>query len=127
MHSATVKFNILKNSGYGCVINNIYAGVYGYSDDDILLAPTHSALTEMIKLAEIYFSKHGLKFSTDPDPKKSKTKCIAWLQTQRPLPMIELCESRLPWVDKIVHLGMTVTNKSDIIESDMNIKKACYV
>ena len=120
-------FNILKNSGYGCVINNIYAGVYGYSDDDILLAPTHSALTEMIKLAEIYFSKHGLKFSTDPDPKKSKTKCIAWLQTQRPLPMIELCGSQLPWVDKIVHLGMTLTNKSDIIESDMNIRKACYV
>ena len=41
--------------------------------------------------------------------------------------MIELCGSQLPWVDKIVHLGMTVTNKSDIIESDMNIKKACYV
>ena len=62
-------FDILKNSGYGCYVNSVYAGVYGYSDDDILLAPTHSALVEMIKLAEIYFSSHGLKFSTDPDPK----------------------------------------------------------
>ena len=41
--------------------------------------------------------------------------------------MIELCGSQLPWVDKIVHLGMTLTNKSDIIETDMNIKKARYV
>ena len=72
-------FNILQNSGYGCLVKDVYAGVYGYSDDDILLAPSLSALSRMIKLAEQYFSKHGLKFSTDPDPKKSKTKCMAWL------------------------------------------------
>ena len=120
-------FDILKNSGYGCYINTVYAGVYGYSDDDLLLAPTHSALEEMINLAELYFSTHGLKFSTDPDPKKSKTKCIAWLQKPRPLAPIELCGRQLPWVNKVVHLGMTLTNKSDILESDMSKKKACYV
>ena len=120
-------FDILKNSGYGCYVNYVYAGVYGYSDDDILLAPTQSALEEMIKLAEIYFSSHGLKFSTDPDPKKSKTKCIAWLKKPRPLSPISLCDRQLPWVDKVVHLGMTLTSKSDILESDMSLKKARYV
>ena len=40
---------------------------------------------------------------------------------------ITLCGNPLPWVDKIVHLGMTVTNKSEILEVDMNIKKARYV
>ena len=79
------------------------------------------------KLAETYFSNHGLKFSTDRDPKKSKTKCIAWLQKPRPLMQIQLCGNPLPWVDKIVHLGITVTNKSDPLESDMSIKKARYV
>ena len=120
-------FDILKNSSYGCFINNVYAGVYGYSDDDILLAPTHSGLAGMIKLAESYFSSHGLRFSTDPDPNKSKTKCIAWLQRPRPLAPMELCGRQLPWVDKVVHLGMTLTNKSDILDTDMNIKKAHYV
>ena len=120
-------FDILKNSGYGCFVNNVYAGVYGYSDDDFLLAPSHSALSAMINLAELYFSSHGLKFSTDPDPRKSKTKCIAWLQQPRPLAPIELCGRQLPWVDKVVHLGMTLTNTRDIINSDMNIKKARYV
>ena len=120
-------YDILKHSGYGCFIDGIYAGVYGYSDDDILLAPTHSALSEMIKLSELYFSSHGLQFSTNPDPKKSKTKCIAWLQKPRPLSQLTLCENPLPWVDSIVHLGITVTNKSDHLESDMKTKKARYV
>ena len=73
-------FNILQNSGYGCHVKDVYAGVFGYSDDDILLAPSLSALKHMIFLAEQYFTKHGLSFSTDPDPRKSKTKCIAWLK-----------------------------------------------
>ena len=40
---------------------------------------------------------------------------------------MELCGRQLPWVDKVVHLGMTLTNKSDILDTDMNIKKAHYV
>ena len=53
-------FEILKNSG--CFVNNIYAGVYGYSVDDLLLAPTYSASAAMIKIAESYFSTDGLQF-----------------------------------------------------------------
>ena len=120
-------FVILENSGLGCYVNGSYAGVYGYSDDDILLAPSHSALEGMIRIAEIYFSSHGLKFSTNTDPKKSKTKCIAWLKNPRPLAPIELCDRQLPWVEKVVHLGMTLTNQKNILEADMSIKKARYV
>ena len=119
--------DILKNSGYGCFVNGVYAGVYSYSDDDLLLAPSHSALAAMIQLAENYFSTHGLQFSTDPDPKKSKTKCIAWLQKERPLSELKLCGNHLPWVDKITHLGITITNSKNILETDMDIKKARYV
>jgi hypothetical protein len=92
-----------------------------------ILAPSHSALTAMIHLAENYFSTHGLQFSTDPDPKKSKTKCIAWLQKERPLAELKLCGNYLPWVGKITHLGITITNSKNILETDMNIKKARYV
>ena len=72
----------------------------------------------------MYFSNHGLRFSTDPDPKKSQAKCIAWLQKPRELLPLTLCGNLLLWVAKIVQLGMTVTNKSIILEDNMNIKKA---
>ena len=116
-------YDILKNSGYRCYVNGVFAGVFAYSDDDILLAPTTSALGAMIKIAEAYFSSHGLRFSTDPDPKKSKTKCIAWMHKPRPLLKHTLGSRQLPWVDKIVHLGMIITNCNDTLENEMRIKK----
>ena len=66
-------FNHLEKSGYGCRINGIYAGVFGYSDDDFFLSPTTSGLQGMLNIAEKFCNEHGLKFSTDPIPAKSKT------------------------------------------------------
>jgi hypothetical protein len=70
-------FVILENSGFGCVIKGIYAGAFGFSDDDFLLSPSVSGLQSQINITEIYAVSHGLTFSTDPVPAKSKTKCIA--------------------------------------------------
>ena len=120
-------FDILRNSGYGCHIKDVYAGVFGYSDDDILLAPSLSALERMIFLAETYFTKHGLSFSTDADPRKSKTKCIAWLREERTLPNLVLCGNQLPWVNQVTHLGIILTNQKDILANDMSVKKATYI
>ena len=63
-----------------------FTGAFGYSDDDIFLAPSVLSLQELLKIAETYCDSHGLKFSTDQIPKKSKTKCIAWLKEDRTLP-----------------------------------------
>ena len=92
-----------------------------------MLAPSISALQGMLKIAEEYAIHHGLKFSTDPNPKKSKTKCISFLLNPRPLPKMRLCGNLLPWVDSIVHLGNTITNDAGLLEHDMSIKKARYV
>ena len=81
----------------------------------------------MVKMAEEYNKEHGLEFSTDPKPGKSKTKCIAWTTKPRNLPDIKLNGDILPWVDKIDHLGVTITNDKDILEKDMIIKKAKYI
>jgi hypothetical protein len=117
----------LESSGYGCTINGVYCGAFGYSDDDILLAPSISALRAMLKIAEDYCTSHGLKFSTDVDPRKSKTKCIAWMRHVRLLPKLQLCGNLLPWVERIIHLGVTITNDVNILKADMNIKKARYI
>ena len=120
-------FDILEKSGFGCEINGVYAGAFGYSDDDLLLSPSITGLRNMIRITEIYGHNHGLKFSTDPDARKSKTKCISWMRSPRPLPRLRLCGHLLPWVDRIVHLGNTLTDQMDIISSDMKIKKARYI
>ena len=120
-------FSILEKCGFGCTVKNTYAGIYGYSDDDLLLSPTVSGLQEMIQISYSYCNSHGLRFSTDPDPRKSKTKCISWMRIQQPLPKMRLGAHLLPWVDKITHLGNTITNQVNMVEADMNIKKGRYV
>ena len=49
------------------------------------------------------------------------------MRVQQPLPKMRLGAHLLPWVDKISHLGNTLTNQVNLTESDMNVKKARYV
>ena len=89
----------------------------------IMLAPSISALNSMISIAETYFTEHGLSFSTDPNPRKLKTKCISWLKDKRNLPYIVLCGNKLPLVDKVTHLGISITNDKYIADNYMKVKK----
>ena len=43
-------FTLLKNRRTGCWILNNYHGIFGYSDDNWLLAPSISALQDMLKI-----------------------------------------------------------------------------
>ena len=81
----------------------------------------------MTELIEEFNVEHGLEFSTDPNPSKSKTKYIAWLNVKRNLPNIILSGNKTPWVSKIKHLGNTITNHSSIMTKDMEEKKAKYI
>ena len=49
------------------------------------------------------------------------------MRSKKPLPKMRLCGHLLPWVDKIIHLGNTITNQVDMISSDMNMKKGRYI
>ena len=120
-------FNILRKSRLGCWINGDFFGIIGYSDDNLLLAPSLHALQEMVLICESYAKDHGLKFSTDPDPKKCKTKCIAFLKRPRDLPNIKLCENNLPWVSSGKHLGNVLENKIDGMKQDLKVKRAQYI
>ena len=67
----------------------------------------------MLKICEDYAETHNLRFSTDKNPTKCKTKCMAFLLKGRPLPQINLCGNPLPWVSSRKHLGITLENKID--------------
>ena len=99
----------------------------GYSDDNFLLAPSLYALQEMLRIFELYSKSHDLQFSTDPDPRKCKTKCIAFLKQKRDLPSMKLCSNDLPWVSVGKHLGNNIEDKVDGMKLDMKIKRANYI
>ena len=63
----------------GCKVAGVFMGAMGFCDDLILLAPTRDAMQVMLDTCQRFASRFNLKFSTDPDPEKSKTKSIfAW-------------------------------------------------
>ena len=106
---------------------NKYHGIFGYSDDNWLLAPSLSSLQDMLRTCEEYAASHNLKFSTDPNPTKCKTKLMAFLRKPRQLPSLLLCGTLLPWVDKIKHLGNHITNGYDKTELDIKVKISKYI
>ena len=120
-------FIILRRSRLGCWINGDFFGIIGYSDDNFLLAPSLHALQEMVIVCENYAKDHGLQFSTDSDPKKCKTKCLAFLKRPREIPSIKLCGNSLPWVSSGKHLGNVLEDKIDGMRQDLKIKRAQYI
>ena len=55
-----------------------YVGGGGYADDIFLLYPSLDGVQRMLYICENYAVIHNLKFSTNADPAKSKTKCLAF-------------------------------------------------
>ena len=122
-----ILFSNLRKSGYGCWINGAYTGIYGYSDDNFLLAPSLYALQKMLEICEDFASSHGLLFSTDADPSKCKTKCIAFTRKPTTLQDIRLCGNVLPWVNSFKHLGNSISNDSSVTDLDISTKRAQYI
>jgi hypothetical protein len=120
-------FALLRERKAGCWVKGVFYGMIGYSDDNWLLAPSRPALQEMLDTCEEYAEEHNLKFSTDPDPNKCKTKCIAFLKTARDIIPLQLCGDPLPWVDHGKHLGIFYRNKMDGLKHDIKVKRAKYI
>ena len=77
----------------------------------MLISACKSGLQEMVKICEKFASKKNLKFSTNPDPSKSKTKGIIFSKhpvDTRTVPPVLLNGDPLPWVSQVKHLGNTL-------------------
>ena len=118
-------FNILKESGFGCMINNLYYGLIGFADDCALIAPSRHALQEMLSLCEDYFNFHGIIISVSDVIAKSKTKCLAFNINIVP-DNIMLYNKPLPWVDSHVHRGHLI-NKDENMDHDIFAKRAEFI
>ena len=120
-------FALLKRRRAGCWVKSTYCGIFGYSDDNWALAPSLDSLQRILVTCQEYAASHNLKFSTDPNPNKCKTKCLAFLKIPRKLPKLLLCGNELPWADKLKHLGNTIDGSLDGGQLDTKVKSARYV
>ena len=118
----------LRQSGLGCYIGGLFAGAGSYCDDLALMAPTRSALQKLMSICEKYAERHNLVFSTDPNPIKSKTKCLLFKlfnNEEHPAPIL-LNGRTLPWVDRAAHLGHEL-HESGNQEVDCNMRRGAYI
>ena len=121
-------FEELRRIKAGCYIGRDFVGVLGYADDLFLLSPTLDGLQDMLKVCEKYAKQYNLAFSTNENPNKSKTKCLAFLHKERELRQLKLCGNDLPWVQKGKHLGVKIENKKGrILNCGIMEKRACYI
>ena len=115
----------LRKSGVGCHVGGVFAGAVGYADDLLLLAPSRSAMDKMFKLCEKYAVKTNLQFSTNPDPEKSKIKCIhmtGHMKVNKPL-NLQLYGVDLPFVKIANHLGHQLSEECTMGQ-DIRCRKA---
>ena len=71
-------FAILRRSKFGCCINGVYLGCFGYADDLFLVSASRTGLQAMVNLCQEFASSRNLQFSTNENHVKSKTKCLVF-------------------------------------------------
>jgi hypothetical protein len=67
----------LQAANVGCFVENIFVGALAYADDLTLLAPSASAMREMLHICEEYAVEYSIKFDA------SKSKCIGFNSHRR--------------------------------------------
>ena len=120
-------FNVLRRKKSGCWIDGHFYGMLGYADDIMLLSPSLDGLQQMIDSCADFMSSHNLAFSTNPDPRKCKTKCMAFLINDRDIATLRLNGNDLPWVTSAKHLGTKVENNTNRMSKDLMEKRAQFI
>ena len=119
----------LRKLEVGCLIGGMFVGVAGFANDLILIAPCRSAMVQMLDKCESITSQNNLIFSTDPNPSKSKTKCMYMCGKVRdpvyPAPL-QLYGVDLPWVVHATHLGHEL-HQDGSMELDTKMKRAQFI
>ena len=119
----------LRKLGVGAHVAGIFMGIACFADDVILISPCRHAMDLMLREVEKFANDNNIQFSTNPDPSKSKSKCIFVVgnskASQKP-PPLTLCGRPLPWVESATHLGHEL-HESGNMEHDAVTKRAQFI
>ena len=119
----------LRGTGLGCRIDHCFYGCLGYADDLLLLSASRSGLQAMVRICENFAKMKHLKFSTNVDPNKSKTKCIIFsprMKDRTGVSPIILNSDPLPWVSEVKHLGNILQCENNM-KHDVAVKRGKFI
>ena len=119
----------LRSSGLGCRLKNVFYGCFGNADDLLLLSASRSGLQSMVNTCSQFMNKKSLKFSTNVNPVKSKTKCIIFskkIKDRTNVTPVRLNGDALPWVDEVKHQGNILENDNSM-KRDIAIKRGKFI
>ena len=112
--------NELSLSGVGCCCRWMFAGVFCFADDIVLLAPCASALRKMLSICN---SSHGLIFNSE----KIQLICFRKNVRQSSVDHIEFNGVLLKFSNKVLHLGhllsFDLSDKDDIIRATKDVNR----
>ena len=97
----------LSNSRVGCHLADKPMNNLSYADDLVLIAPSTSALNELLQICQSFASEHYIIFSI------TKSVCMRILPKQMKLkncPTVYLGENKLQFVNDFNYLGHTITS-----------------
>ena len=122
-------FCLLRKAGFGCHLGSYFMGCLGYADDLLLMSASRSGLQCMVDICQQFTNKKNLKFSTNLNPEKSKTKCIVFSKKQKDLRNIApivLNGDPLPWVHQVKHLG-NILQSDNSMSIDCTLKRGRFI
>ena len=120
---------ILRQAKLGCHINRVFFGALVFADDIMLLSASRSGLQAMVDLCHDFAARKNLKFGTNPNPDKSKTKCIVFSKVKKDqlhLQPVLLNDDPLPWVTQVKHLG-NLLQSDNSMSIDISQKRGKYI
>ena len=107
----------------------VFYGALIYADDIFLLSASRTGLQGMIGLCHQFTAKLNLRFGTNVNPSKSKTKCIIFSRNRKHFDGIKevtLDGHKLPWVAQVNHLGHTL-QQDNSMSLDINAKRGAFI
>ena len=120
---------LLKKSQLGCHIDSVFVGAFIFADDILLLSASRAGLQSLVDICNDFASSCNLKFGTNVDASKSKTKCIVFSKRAKDslnLAPILLDGQKLPWVKKVTHLGC-ILDSDNSMKSDIANKRGKFI
>ena len=114
----------LNKSRVGCHIANDPMNNFSYADDLVLVAPSVTALNDLLKICDRFAKDNYVIFST------AKTVCMRILPKGIKLnncPSVYLGDERLEFVDTFDYLGHTISiDFNDDMDMKKEMRKLCY-
>ena len=119
----------LRKSKLGCHIDGVFFGAFIFADDVFLLSGNIAGLQVLVDICSRFAAKKNLKFGTDKNIEKSKTKCIAFHKNPKEISNLRkvlLDGNPLPWVHSVKHLGTTLQSDNSM-KLDIAMKRGKFI